>query len=203
MKARNQLPPGYVRGGSLDLSKNCAASILLNGVALALYFLYGWVAFQIFRSLRSSVDPPGSFLPDSGDQAVVFLITVALVLIVHELIHGLFFWIFTRDRPKFGFRGVYAYACAPDWYLPRNPYLVVGLAPILAISLLGLALAPLLSSQAVRALLYAVSLNAAGSTGDLFVVGWLLTMPTSTLINDLGDGFTIYIPSEGIEGERS
>src|SRR6266699_209791 len=68
------------------------------------------------------------------------VITLCVVLILHELTHGLFFWLFTKSRPAFGFKGWYAYAAAPGWYLPRAQFLVVVGAPLTLLSLLGEAL---------------------------------------------------------------
>ena len=56
-------------------------------------------------------------------------------LVVHELIHGLFFWLFTGSAPRYGLGLSYAYAAAPDWYIPRRKYQVTGLAPVVIIGL--------------------------------------------------------------------
>jgi hypothetical protein len=43
-------------------------------------------------------------------------------------------------KPKFAFKVWYAYATAPGWYLPRNQYAVVAIAPLVVLSLLGIIL---------------------------------------------------------------
>ncbi len=59
---------------------------------------------------------------------LAYLLGVLIVtLVLHELVHGLCFWSFTRDRPRFGWKLIYAYAAAPGWYLPRGRYLTVAL----------------------------------------------------------------------------
>ena len=60
-----------------------------------------------------------------------------VMIVLHEGLHGLFFWLFTREKPKFAFKGFYAYAAMPDWYLPKKEYLITALAPLVGITLLG------------------------------------------------------------------
>jgi hypothetical protein len=115
--------------------------------------------------------------------------------VLHELIHGLFFWLFTRTRPAFGFKGAYAYAAAPGWYIPRSQYIIVGLAPLVLITLGGFALLVVVPAWLIPALLFVVVMNGAGAVGDIAVVGWLLVQPRATLVHDLGDAVAIYRPA--------
>ena len=81
---------------------------------------------------------------------------------------------------------------APDWYLPRNPYLIVGLAPLVLLTVLGLGLLPVLPRSVLPPAWFALTFNAAGAVGDMVVVGWLLTKPRSVLVNDEGDKFSVF-----------
>ncbi|NJN17657.1 MAG: DUF3267 domain-containing protein [Oscillochloris sp.] len=72
-------------------------------------------------------------------------------------------------------KGLYAYAAAPDWYLPRRPYFSVALAPLLAISLLGIGMLLIVPATWIPVVLLAIVLNAAGAIGDLPVAAWLLS----------------------------
>lgn len=118
------------------------------------------------------------------------------VVIVHEGIHGICFWRFTGGKPKFGFKGVVAYAAAPKWYLPRRQYVVVGLAPLVGITLAGTLLLPVVPQTILPFLLVVMVFNFAGSMGDVVIVGWLLGKPRTVYINDYGDGVTAYICDE-------
>jgi hypothetical protein len=129
-----------------------------------------------------------------GAELVSFLVALVLMVVFHEGLHGLFFWVFTRAKPRFGLSLMYAYAAAPDWYIPRNRYLVVGLAPFVILTAAGLIAIAWLPHAWLAAGIFMVSLNAAGSVGDLFVTGWLLAHGPQVLINDTGAGFTAYAP---------
>ncbi len=83
--------------------------------------------------------------------------------------------------PLFGLRGLYAFAAAPGWYIPRNPYLWIGLSPLVLISIFGLLLVPLIPQSVLFAWLFGLTYNAAGAAGDLYFVFWLLLPRTRSL----------------------
>jgi hypothetical protein len=119
---------------------------------------------------------------------LVVMLGLFLVLIVtHELVHGAFFWQFTGQRPRFAFKGAYAYASAPGWYIPQHQYLVVGLAPLILLSIAGLILMGVLPPKWVFMLVIVFAVHAAGCIGDLIVVGWLLWRRGDLLVQDDGE----------------
>ncbi len=191
-QASRTLPPAYKPRGTIDLSKNRTAAISLSIASTVLLLLFGWFALVLVAALRPDA---GSFTVQGAELvlllAVVVVLTAAMI-ILHEAIHGLFFWLFTRDRPIFALKAFYAYAAAPDWYIPRSQYLIVALAPLLLITLAGLGLLLVVPAAAIPALMFVVVVNAAGAVGDMAVVGWLLVQPRPTLVHDRGDAVTIY-----------
>ncbi|HMN63270.1 MAG TPA: DUF3267 domain-containing protein, partial [Anaerolinea sp.] len=110
----------------------------------------------------------------------------------HELIHGLFFYLFTGAAPVFALRLTYAYAAAPDWYLPRLPYLVVGLAPLVLIDLACLVLIAFGPQAWVLPAAVVAALNTSGAVGDMLMIALVLRAPPGSLVNDRGDGVIIY-----------
>jgi hypothetical protein len=89
---------------------------------------------------------------------------------------------------------LYAFAGAPDWYIPRQQYLVIGLAPFVLMSLGGLSALIFVPLPVVPLILFAITLNAAGASGDIFITGWLLGEPDLLLVNDTGEIFTMFAP---------
>lgn len=195
MRALKTLPLHYTLSGTLDLSKNRLAAIGVNVAAVACMLLFGWLACPGVDVVAVSVGGTGG----AGGQAILALALVALTvfaLVLHEAVHGVFFWLFTRARPVFGFKlqSLCLYAGAPDWYLPRDQHLVVGLAPFVLITLVGLALLSIIPQAVAPALLLVVVVNAAGGAGDLLMAAWLLVQPRHTLARDVGDALSIYQP---------
>jgi hypothetical protein len=161
----------------------------LNFGAIPLFFLFGWLFTFTARWLRADFAALETY-PQVG--ILQLLVSFLLVLVLHELIHGFFFTVFTGERAKLGFRGFYAYAAAPDWYIPRQPYTIIGLAPLILISLTGLLVVRLLPLEAISLLLFALTVNAAGSIGDLYITLRLAFAPRTRLVQDTGDAFTFF-----------
>ena len=197
MQPRKQLPPHYQPVSVLDLSRNRLALVGLSVGAMAAFCLFGWLALVLLTALRSDVD--SWTFQISGANFWPFLVgltvLLAVTVILHEAIHGLCFWLLTRERPRFAFKGVYAYAAAPDWYLPRLHHVVVALAPLVVITLGGLLWLPVAAEVVVLPLLSVLVLNAAGAVGDLVTVVWLLRQPRTTVVRDSGDAITLYQPA--------
>jgi len=190
------LPEVYRQEQSIDLSQNRKLVIWLNVAGLIFFFLFGITYLRLLVWIR-----PAASLTFGCSNWIINLATLLVVytgvIVFHEVIHGLFFWIITRERPKFGFRGAYAFAAAPDWYLPRNHYFIIGLAPFIMITLSGLILLPITPETLLVWVGFATTANASGAVGDLAIVFWLLTRyPAGILVRDLGDAIDIYYPGK-------
>jgi hypothetical protein len=197
MSPSKTLPPGYQRSLTLDLRKRPGLMLLLNLVGLGLLLVFGWLFFWLAKNLRSQAGPSLTFsihLPSGLGTVLTILVAFAAVLLLHELVHGAFFWLVTRSRPYFGLQAAYAYAAAPDWFIPRNPYLAVGLAPLILISLAGIALLPWLPASLVLPWVFALAVNASGSVGDVYIIARLLACPSTAVVNDHGDCIHFYLP---------
>ncbi len=194
-----QLPENYRLSGCLDLSKDPRLAVLLNLVAIALLFLFGGAFLVALRLLRPGLDAQVIHLILSSPlQIAYFLVSLVVVsvlmVVAHEAFHGLIFWLITHQRPRFGFKSLYVFASAPGWYIPRNPYLAVALAPFLIITLIGLGLFAIAPAGLIPPLLLLMTLNASGAVGDLLIAFWLLIQPASLYIQDFGDGVNLYRP---------
>lgn len=188
------LPAEYELARAIDLRQQPRLMLGLNLIGLGLLLVFGWLFAWLAAGLRSPGEAISFSLP-SGLAAILGIgVAFGVVLLLHELVHGACFWLITRARPRFGLQLAYAYASAPQWYIPRNPYLVVGLAPFVLISLVGAILLPWLPEALVLPWIFALAVNASGSIGDLYIVGWLLRRPSSALVNDHGDCIHIYLP---------
>ena len=198
MKSTQTLPENYRCIGSIDLLNNTSALLQLNLWGLVLFVLSAGLFTVILFALRTEDIRQGLVLGISGIGGVVQAILVVLavtaaMIVLHEAAHGVCFWIFTGAAPKFAFKGAYAYAAAPDWYLPKYAYLVAALAPLVLLSLVGVALMLVVPPGAFVVLLLFLVTNASGAIGDLWVVGWLLRQPDSCYANDHGDAVSLYV----------
>lgn len=116
-----------------------------------------------------------------------------IVLPLHEVIHGLGIQL-CGHQARYGVKlnlGV-LYATAEQALFRRNEYLFVALAPLLVITVIGMALVIVLPTSIGYYVSIGVALNAGGAIGDLWSVVILLRYPATALVRDEGDGFRIY-----------
>jgi hypothetical protein len=197
MRATKVLPSNYYLLKTLDLSRP-RVILWLNLAALPLLFIFGWLFGLMIFLLPSISTPPKGLLnyltSFPGWGLLAFPLSIILMLVLHELIHGGFFWLFTHERPRFALKSGYAFAAAPEWFLPAAQYILVGLSPLLIISIVSSLLAWIVSSTITPYLLFIATFNAAGSLGDMIVVAWVVKQPKTILVKDEGDIFSSFAP---------
>ncbi len=198
MKPATRLPRNYVARGRLDPSTSTPLGFGLS-IGSAAFF----VAFGSFFVWAARLD-----VPDPGEGRVVLSVggalaallgataIIVLVAVLHELTHGAVFWLLTGERPRFGVHHFLAYVGCPRRYIPRSSYLVVELAPFFVLTVIGLVLLAVIPSSLAAGLVLALTLNAAGAVGDLYVVILLLPAPPTSLVNDLGERVLWYGPTQ-------
>jgi hypothetical protein len=197
MNAVKDLPPNYHHLNTLNLSSSRTV-FWLNIAAIPLLFIFGWLFGRLINGFRTTNPFLNGFwgliTTFSGWGLFAILALIIIMLVLHELIHGTFFWLFTRERPKFALRSGYAFAAAPEWYLPKSQYIIVGIAPLVVISIVCIILASLVPLAYVPYPLFVATFNAAGALGDMIVVAWVSTQIHSVLIRDSGDKFSAFTP---------
>ena len=189
-KSTKTLPEGYVQSGEINLKKNRRLAIALNLIAVPV------AALSIFLLLFfAGLVRPSLMNTSSTITAGVMVVVVGLMLLlftIHELIHGFFFWVFTHSRPVFALRLFYAYAGAPDWYIPTRQFMIVALSPLVIIGVVGMLLMLLVPESWVVLIVMMVAFNTGGSVGDLLIFTRLLKLSPSSLANDTGDVMSFY-----------
>ncbi len=114
-----------------------------------------------------------------------------VILPLHELIHGLAFG-FWGGRPHFGAKLPLALYCgARNQMFRRNHYVVIGLAPLVVITLaavIGTLFFPVAASYVILASVG----NFAGAAGDLWSVVRILRYPAHVCVEDTETGFTLW-----------
>lgn len=144
--------------------------------------------------------------PDALPWLVASVGLVALIVVPHELLHGVFMARYGGDV-GYGVDAAYfvlpyAYAKTDGTSYTRNQLLVALLAPFVGITAVGLAAMIVHPSSLV---IVPLAANAAGSIGDLWMAGVLLQYPADVRVGPLPDGdaqgFGIYgsssTPAEG------
>ena len=122
---------------------------------------------------------------------VINVIGYILILPIHEVVHALAF-LFWGGKPYFGTKLPLALYCgAKNQLFHRNQYLVIGLAPLVVLTIAGIIftlLNPVLASYT----LFASLGNVSGAAGDVWTVARLLRYPKSALVEDTEAGYRVW-----------
>lgn len=158
--------------------------LAIIGFGHLLWYAQGAAGFAHVFTVTETADSV-SFSLTSGGVVLVFLASIVLITVLHELVHGLVYEYLGYDvsygvAPHLGA----FYAAAFHQFQPRNNNIVVGLAPLVVLDLLLLPVLfapwPLLAFAAFVGLLF----NTAGAAGDLYLVARLLRTAPGTCCYD-------------------
>ena len=199
LKAQRELPREYTCFWRFDITQyKEAVSLSVWG---AIIMLAAWIGFlALARVAKPAVFSKGFlFKPESIGASLVFIIEVlavtGLMIVLHEGLHGLFFWLFTGERPRFAIKIYYAYAAAPGWFFPRWQYFITCLAPLVGITLIGVAALFWLPAFCAMPAFLLLVFNTSGAVGDMWVALRLLVCPRTTFAKDYGDRIEFYQPA--------
>jgi hypothetical protein len=195
----NNLPDSFHPAGEFNLKSNTRMMVILNIVGFIL-FLIAVALVQLYtlhiRPNTSTVT--FSFEVDNLAQAGVFilllLLDLVLLVVLHEGVHGLCFWLITNKRPVFSLGPGYAAAAAPDCFISRGPYLITALSPLIVLTAAGLMLIPFVSSGVLFHVSLVTVMNIAGAVGDLWVAMGIITRHGPLLVRDHGDRVEVFQP---------
>ena len=122
---------------------------------------------------------------------LISVVGYCLMLPLHEALHGAAFLLW-GGKPYFGAKLPYALYCgAKNQLFRRNQYLVVGLAPLVVITLVGIVITLIAPVAAAYTLAITVG-NVSGAAGDVWSVARMLRLPDTTLVEDTDSGYRVW-----------
>ena len=159
-------------------------SLLLLVIGAIFFGFLNYAAYTEQTHSNPGIKGGGSLLFWIGINIIGYI----LILQIHELIHAAAFLLW-GGKPYFGAKLPYALYCgAKNQLFRRNQYIVVGLAPLVVITLAGIIftlISPILASYT----LFAIIGNISGAAGDVWVVRRLIRRPRSILVEDTQSGY--------------
>lgn len=189
------LPEGYSSVYRLTIDSR-EVLIKLNLYGLALWGV-GYALFAGYSSLLYASHLVKGPDPLQGSRLVSILIGFFIMLSIHELIHGLAFQYFGA-KPRYGFslQKAVAYASAKGYYLTRDAYIIVGLAPLVVITIASMLLMLVFSGDTHYVIGFIGAANIGGCIGDVWFYLVCRQYPPTLLAQDYGDGAELYAPSQ-------
>jgi hypothetical protein len=191
IKAIEKSQVNFLYSETVDFSKNKKLAFTVNLLGILLFPFFYIIIFYLLKVLNVSPSDDilyywKSFSKSPLSSSVIFLTALLLLLIAHEFIHAVLFYLFTGDKPVYGFKGIYGYAGSPNWYLRKSYYLIVSISPFIIISLSGLVILLLVPAEYSPVIVLLLTTHASGCIGDIWVSIRLISTPKETYINDSG-----------------
>ena len=189
-----RLPEGYEEDRVIDAKyKSTAIKFNLVGILIIIAVLAVCTVIKAF----GTADGTYSF---DLKQMIVCLAIIAggslVYMVLHELVHGLFYKIFTREKLTFGLSLSCAYCGVPDLYLTKTAMLVTVIAPFALFTVFFIPIMVI-----VDELLYFIAIaflfasHVGGCVGDLYVFSIIIFKykGVELLMNDTGPKQTFYV----------
>jgi hypothetical protein len=186
----------YVMSARIDLTKDVSRTIAALSVVMAVVSTALFVSVYVLVTGKD-ISSSGRFsLAVTSVLLAIFELIVGcgLTIVFHELIHGLAYRLFgEKARYGYGISGILPYfSCTSGGRFRRNEYIAVLIAPLTAISAIGIAIMGLFPGVAWLALALLI-LNAIGTTADLWLAFTLLRYPPDALLSDDAKGTVVYL----------
>lgn len=187
------LPEGYQELFKVDLLHDRKLMLLVNVLGLGIMLAFGLLGHFAFVRIGSLFDMEQGFGPYILRFAVL-LIGYLVYMVLHEAVHGVCMYYFSRVKPHFGFNGMYAWAGSTS-YFRKVPYLIIALAPIVVWGIVLAVLCAVVPTSWFWVVYFIQLGNLGGAAGDLYVTWRFRSLPEDILVNDTGTGMTVFGPA--------
>ena len=187
-----ELPEGYTCVKTIDAKdkKTAVLFILVNLLLLAAVFAICAIFFFNKYSLNETLEHFNVFI------MLGFLASMFIYIVLHELVHGLFYKIFTHEKLTFGLTLTVAYCGVPNLYVKRGAAIVTTLAPFVVFNLAFVIPMFFIPNPAIiLALIILLSFHIGGCVGDLYGAIYLIfkNRKQKVIMNDTGPKQTFYV----------
>lgn len=184
-----QLPEGYRLIQEVDLQKNKKLAIGINGAAVAVSLVLGWLGHRIVPITKLF-----DFSQGMGMYILRFLILMAVAvayIVLHEAVHGIVMKAFGARKVRYGFTGLYAFA-GTDAYFDKFSYIVVALAPVVVWGIVLAVVNAFVPATWFWVVYLTQITNLSGAAGDIYVTAKFSKLPADLLVHDHGTGMKVY-----------
>lgn len=183
MAAEKTLPVGYRECLRVDLQKDKKMAILVNVLAL--------IICAVMTIIGCYITPISNFFNGNMSYFVWFLLGMFVYIVLHELVHGVFMRAFSKERPHYGFTGLYAYA-GSNVYFDRIHYIIIALSPVVIWGVVFAVLCAVTEGGWFWVFYMLEIANISGAAGDFYVTWRFSKLPKGILIQDSGISMTVY-----------
>ncbi len=192
-KACSTLPEGFAEAYTVDLQKNKRQMLTVNGLAVVIMFAM-LIPALVLNPIRIDFSADGA-LGSLFLNCLIAVLGIIVYIVLHELTHGVFMRAFSKERVKYGFTGMYAYA-GSDAYFPVWQYIIIALAPVVIWGVVLLLLNIFLPSSVFWGVYFIQLQNISGAAGDFYVTVRFLRQKRDVLIQDSGVSMRVFAKND-------
>lgn len=187
-----ELPENYKLDKTIDMKK-MSTNIFLN----VLNILFVIISFLILIPLKFKEIKIDNLI-ELSIVMFIALIGFIIYIVLHELTHGLFYKIFTKQKLTFGVSLTYAYCGVPNIYVRKKEAIIACLSPLIIFSIIFLTLIFILPPNYINlSIIILFSFHFGGCSGDIFLsLILLIKYDKDTYIKDTGPTQYIYKKGE-------
>lgn len=187
-----ELPENYKLDKTIDMKK-MSTNIFLN----VLNILFVIISLLILIPLKFKEIKIDNLI-ELSIVMFIALIGFIIYIVLHELTHGLFYKIFTKQKLTFGVSLTYAYCGVPNIYVRKKEAIIACLSPLIIFSIIFLTLIFILPPNYINlSIIILFSFHFGGCSGDIYLSLILLTKyDKDTYIKDTGPTQYIYKKGE-------
>ena len=187
-----ELPENYELDKTIDMKK-MSTNIFLN----VLNILFVIISLLILIPLKFKEIKIDNLI-ELSIVMFIALIGFIIYIVLHELTHGLFYKIFTKQKLTFGVSLTYAYCGVPNIYVRKKEAIIACLSPLIIFSIIFLTLIFILPPNYINlSIIILFSFHFGGCSGDIYLSLILLTKyDKDTYIKDTGPTQYIYKKGE-------
>ncbi len=193
-----EVPNSYEKVFYLN-AKKAKVGIIFNLIALAVMVLVvaiAWIPIGDFKVVFEDIE-----IIRYAATYLIFMASMLLYIVLHELVHGIFYKMMTKEKLTYGFSWSCAFCGVPNIYVYRKCAILSAAAPLVIFTLL---LVPItVALYFVDPLSYILSafllgLHLGGCCGDFYLICTLLFRfrDPKTLVRDTGPEQSIFVPKE-------
>lgn len=169
------------------LARDSLSLLVAGGAFFAIINIIAWDLHGV-----QALPGPDSTFARLFLLVVANLIAYSVMLPLHEVIHGVTI-LLLGGRPRFGLKLPFAaYCTAPNQVFTRAGYIAVALAPLVVLTVIGVAITALWPAWATW-LWFGFAGNISGAVGDLMTASETRRLPRGALIEDNEAGYTAYM----------
>ena len=187
-----ELPENYKLDKTIDMKK-MSTNIFLN----VLNILFVIISLLILIPLKFKEIKIDNLI-ELSIVMFIALIGFIIYIVLHELTHGIFYKIFTKQKLTFGVSLTYAYCGVPNIYVRKKETIIACLSPLIIFSIIFLTLIFILPPNYINlSIIILFSFHFGGCSGDIYLSLILLTKyDKDTYIKDTGPTQYIYKKGE-------